>query len=64
MGSRDHGMVEFGVQIPMAPVDSAKASSQHAAAVMPGQVRSPDNPSLRFTIDFLLLREVPGVNAF
>ena len=22
MGSRDHGMVEFGVQIPMAPFDS------------------------------------------
>jgi hypothetical protein len=23
MGSRDHGMVEFGVQIPMAPFDAS-----------------------------------------
>src|SRR3954468_11151858 len=25
MGSRDHGMVEFGVQIPMAPFDSLRS---------------------------------------
>src|SRR5260221_10710883 len=28
MGSRDHGMVEFGVQIPMAPFDSLRSSIQ------------------------------------
>ena len=37
MGSRDHGMVEFGVQIPMAPFDSLRS-------LMAGQ-RSPDGRS-------------------
>ena len=29
MGSRDHGMVEFGVRIPVAPFDSAEYSLAH-----------------------------------
>src|SRR5262245_8880865 len=48
MGSRDHGMVEFGVQIPMAPFDSAEYGLTH------GRPLSRLPPLSRVIFDFIV----------
>src|SRR5439155_21579003 len=56
MGSRDHGMVEFGVQIPMAPMSGTSFSSRSKSK---GFLRENSRfPQFKRTVSSTMLRIV------